>query len=564
MSAPPRFAHRFVVSWVVVAASLWTARDAAAQLEAWSFSGQADGQFGNSLANVGDVDGDGIDDLLVGEPRYDTSGVTDAGRACLYSGATHVLIRSHDGSAYNDEFGLAVAAAGDVDLDGFADYAVAAPFADVNGGVDNGLVVVYSGATGNVIWSRAGGQSGDKIGWSVAAMDDVDGDAKPDLLVGSSSLGTVTAYDDKGNVIWSISGSASNDYGFSVATCGDLDGDGLRDFLVGEPLYSTIFPKRTDCGRVHACSGASGAELFSFVGASQGDTLGWSVGALGDVDGDRMPDLLAGGVLSQSYNGVVVVASGKDGSTIRTHHGAGSNDLFGASVAGMRDMNHDRVDDYVVGASSATGPAGARGAIYDYSGATGVLLWEIDGDSSGFHQNGALGSAVASGDFNGDGIGDFVAGDPSYQSYNSRSGWNTVGRSTTWFGCPAWWNNYGSGWAGKNGIPQFTSLDDPQPGYLVTLQLDNSLGASTPGVLFIGLASANLPSGKGGTILVSPLVILPISVPAGGALLTGTIPNDPSLYFLDIFLQAIELDPFASQGLSFTPGLTLHCGFDLP
>jgi hypothetical protein len=423
--------------------------------------------------------------------------------------------------------------------------------------------LLYSGATGNVIWSLTGG-NGARFGFALAGMDDVDGDAKPDVLVGSPILGTVTAYDDKGHVIYTVSGDAASDFGFSVATCGDLDGDGLRDFLVGEPGYSIAFPKRFDCGRVHACSGATGAELFTFLGASTNDGLGWTVGAVGDVDGDRIPDLLAGGPNAQNKTGIVVVASGKDGSTVRTHHGANVGDYFGTSLAGTRDMNHDHVDDYVVGAPNFLGPAGPLGAVLVYSGDTGVPLWEIDGDSDASHQNNALGEAVASGDFNGDGIGDFVAGDPKKTSYNSRTGWNLVGRATIWFGCPAWWNNYGAGWPGKNGIPQFVSLDDPEPGFLVTMQLDNSLGAATPGVLFIGLADANLPSGKDGTILVSPLVLLPLSIPAGGATLTGTVPPDPSLYFLDIYLQAIELDPFASKGLSFTPGLLLHCGYDLP
>lgn len=563
MLSKPRFARPLLVAFTIVAAGVLLARNASAQLEAWSLSGQTDAHFGQTLANAGDVDGDGLDDLLVGEPYYDPTGITDAGCVCIYSGANHTLIRAHDGADANGEFGRSVAGAGDVDLDGFADYVVGSPFIDANGGTDNGFVVLYSGATGNVIWTLTGA-SGDKLGWAAAGVDDVDGDLKPDVLVSSFTLGTVKLYDDKGHVIYTVSGSASTDFGFSLSACGDLDGDGLRDFLIGEPLYSLVFPKRLDCGRVHARSGATGAELFNFVGAGVGDTLGTTVGAIGDVDGDRIPDLIAGGTLSQNYAGIVVVASGKDGSTIRTHHGANSNDLLGTSIAGMRDMNHDRVDDYVVGVPGFLGSGGGGGAVMVYSGATGVQLWEVDGENNSLRHNFALGDAVASGDFNGDGIADFVGGDDDYQSYNTRTGWNQVGRATTWFGCPAWWDNYGAGWPGKNGVPQFVALDDPQPGFLVTLQLDNSLGATTPGVLFIGLSSANIPSGKDGTILVSPLVILPLSIPAGGATLTGTIPPDPSLYFLDIDLQAIELDPFASKGLSFTAGLLLHCGYDLP
>lgn len=562
MISNPRFSRPLLVAFTIAAGLLLT-RNASAQLEAWSLTGQTDALFGQTLANAGDVDGDGIDDLLVGEPLYDPTGVTDAGRVCVYSGANHTLIRAHDGSDGNGGFGRTVAGAGDVDLDGFADYVAGSPFIDANGGTDNGFVVLYSGATGNVIWSL-NGASGDKLGWAAAGVDDVDGDLKPDVLVSSDVLGTVKLYDDKGHVIYTVSGSTSTDFGFSLSACGDLDGDGLRDFLIGEPLYSLVFPSRVDCGRVHACSSATGAELFDFVGPSAGDTLGWAVAAIGDVDGDRTPDVLASGVFSQNFNGIVVVASGKNGSTIRTHHGANASDNFGASIAGMRDMNHDRVEDYVVGVPGFQGSGGGGGAVMVYSGATGGQLWEIDGENNSLRHNYELGDSVASGDFNADGIGDFVGGDDYYQSWNSRTGWNQVGRATTWFGCPAWWDNYGAGWPGKSGIPQFVALDDPQPGFLVTLQLDNSLGATTPGILFLGLSTANLPSGKDGTILVSPLVILPLSVPAGGLTVTGTVPPDPSLYFLNIYLQAIELDPYASKGLSFTPGLLLHCGYDLP
>jgi hypothetical protein len=76
--------------------------------------------------------------------------------------------------------------------------------------------------------------------------------------------------------------------------------------------------------------------------------------------------------------------------------------------------------------------------------------------------------------------------------------------------------------------------------------------------------TANVTLSGSGTLLVVPLFSVPLPLPAAGLTLSDTLPNDPALYFLDVDLQAIELDSFASKKLSFTPGLQLHCGFDLP
>ena len=81
-------------------------------------------------------------------------------------------------------------------------------------------------------------------------------------------------------------------------------------------------------------------------------------------------------------------------------------------------------------------------------------------------------------------------------------------------------------------MPNLTALEDPGVGESMSVQLDNSLGANT------------------------------IALPASGIVLSDTLPDDPALYFFEIFLQAIAVDAFASDGLSFKPGLALHCGFD--
>jgi cold shock CspA family protein len=124
----------------------------------------------------------------------------------------------------------------------------------------------------------------------------------------------------------------------------------------------------------------------------------------------------------------------------------------------------------------------------------------------------------------------------------------------------ATWSNYGAGWPGTLGEPSIVSNADPELGTSITITLSNSLGADTPGLLLVGLAQANLPTSKDGTLLLVPLLWIPLLVPTSGAALSGTIPDDNSLCGLEIDLQALELDPGASKGVSFTPGLELVIG----
>jgi hypothetical protein len=569
MASQQPFGRPVALGLMALCTGVGAAREATAQVPGSVRHGTDLGLFGYTLANVGDVDGDGVADLLVAEPQYSTASLGAAGRVCLYSGATMALIRTHEGNQTAQDFGGAIAGAGDVDLDGFADYVVGTPNTDHNGAANAGMVVVYSGATGNAIWTVYGAGANAQFGYSVAGIGDVNGDAKSDVLVGDPYADTVTAFDENGNVIYSITGTSGNAFGWAVAACGDLDGDGIRDFVVGEPLYSPLIGHLTltDAGRVRAYSAATGALLFGFAGANRNDFLGSQVAGIGDVDGDRVEDILTGSSWSGGGGvdaGVVVVASGKTGAKIRTTYGTQDHSGFGGAITGVADVNRDGVPDYAVGTPFYSDGVDQRGSVQLYSGADGALLYEWLGTSGILFKNHRLGCAIAGGDFNQDGFGDLVLCDFYYEDYNSRGGgWSQPGGLFEFFGCPAWSENYGAGWPGKNGIPGFVALDAPVPGDLLTLKLDNSLGAATAGLLFVGFSQANVLTGKDGTLLVDPALLIPIAVPSTGLLMTGTLPNDPALYWFDIDLQAIEADPFASKGLSFTPGLWLHCGFDL-
>jgi Tol biopolymer transport system component len=114
---------------------------------------------------------------------------------------------------------------------------------------------------------------------------------------------------------------------------------------------------------------------------------------------------------------------------------------------------------------------------------------------------------------------------------------------------------YGAGWPGTNGIPSLSSSAGPVYGATTTLALDNSSGAWTPALLAFGFARASIPTRAGGTLLVDAPLFVVLAVPPPGLSLPFTVPLDPALCGLVVDLQALELDPGASAGISFTPGL---------
>jgi len=127
--------------------------------------------------------------------------------------------------------------------------------------------------------------------------------------------------------------------------------------------------------------------------------------------------------------------------------------------------------------------------------------------------------------------------------------------------CVAIASSYGAGWPGTLGIPTFLASSDPVLGASLTVTISNSLGANTPGLVLIGLSEADVVTGKGGTLLVAPLLWIPLLIHAGGEPLSGPLPNDPALCGVAVDLQALELDAGASKGMSFTAGLELLLGY---
>lgn len=415
--------------------------------------------FGYSVASAGDVDGDGMDDLIVGTPFAHTGDLPGTGLAEVYSGIDGSLLYQWQGEAESDWFGFSVSGAGDVNGDGYDDLVVGAHLTDIGGLVDVGSVFVYSGVDGALLYRMDGEASGDWFGYSVSAAGDVDGDGFYDLIAGahltdrSGRMDSGSAYvfsGVDGSLLHRRDGTAAGDwFGFSVSGAGDVNADGLDDLIVGAKLASP--GGLQTAGSAAVLSGADGSLIHQWNGIAPDDRLGASVSNAGDVDGDGFADLIVGAIGTDpggmSDAGSAYVFAGADGSLIHQWDGAAEFDSFGYSVSGAGDIDGDGFDDLTVGAPFVDyGTLVDAGSAFVFSGADGSLQYQWTGSTS----RDFLGASVAgAGNINGDGFDDLIVGawsarvgDPSdaglARVYSGVDGvlihqWNG-GAQATWFG----------------------------------------------------------------------------------------------------------------------------------
>ncbi len=355
--------------------------------------------FGWAVSELRDVNGDGVTDVVIGEVN---GGSKLRGRVWVYSGRSGHLLFHRSGRA-GEQNGYAIADAGDVNGDGVPDVISGAP----GRAKAIGRAYVYSGATGRTIARLRGHRHGDAFGAAVSGAGDVNGDGVPDLLVGAPGNGATAghAYVISGrthHVIRVLSAHRRGDeFGAGTAHTADLNGDGVDDLIVGAS------GARPGHGAVYVYSGRTGVRLFRIHGERGNVAFGqFFVAGVGDVNRDGVPDVYVGDYGSNNAGkagGFAAVYSGRDGARLHAWRGAAGEGMGPGRSAG--DVNGDGVPDIIVGNYTSSDGAPAAGKVQVFSGATGKRLRAITSttpnENLGF-------DAVGIGDTNGNGTPDFL------------------------------------------------------------------------------------------------------------------------------------------------------------
>jgi len=419
----------------------------------------ADDRSGLSATGAGDVNGDGFDDLIIGASRADVNGDNSGAAYVVYgkSGGFAAILNLSalvgtngfrlEGVAASDLAGLKVAAAGDVNGDGFDDVIIGAQGADPNGSSSGSSYVVFGrsgGFAASLNLSALTGANGFRLdgvttnaltGQAVASAGDVNGDGYDDLIIGSSGgspNGSGAAYVLFGRSgVFSASvnlssltgpngfrldGSTTGDQaGFAVSSAGDVNGDGFDDVIIGAigvgateaGASYVVFGRASGFAANMDLSALNGTNGFRLDGVAAQDNIGRAVAAAGDVNRDGFDDLIVGSGLAdpngQTDAGTSYVLFGKSGgfaanlslSALNGTNGylldgVAPGDQSGRALAGLGDVNGDGFDDLLIGAARADANGNAlAGSSYVYfgTGPRSVSLSNLDG-SNGFRLDG--------------------------------------------------------------------------------------------------------------------------------------------------------------------------------
>lgn len=382
--------------------------------------------LGYSVNRLGDINGDGKNDIVIGAPYSSFNGLTNAGRAYVIFGANSfpstLEASTLDGNngfiingvAAEDRLGYSVSGIGDINGDGKKDIIIGAPYSSFNGLANAGRAYVIFGATtfpssfnlnslnGNNGFIINGLSAGDMLGVSVSIGEDVNGDGIADIIIGADEaspnslntagqayviFGTTTFPSPfnlntlNGNNGFIVNGLSSNDVlGVSVDIGGDINGDGKADIIIGADGASSNGLNTT--GQAYVIFGTNsfsspfnlntlnGNNGLVINGWASGIKLGFSVNIIPDINQDDKDDIIVGAVhaspggithAGQAY--IILGASsyqspfnvselnGNNGFTV---NGLEEHDALGWSVGGVYNVNGDGKNDIIIGAVDAS------------------------------------------------------------------------------------------------------------------------------------------------------------------------------------------------------------------
>jgi FG-GAP repeat len=421
----------------------------------WTYSEtQASANLGYSVSLAGDVNGDGYSDIIASAISYD-NGETNEGKVYLfYGGSTGINVTpdwSAEGNQSEANFGSSVFTAGDVNGDGISDIIIGAKKFD-NGQTDEGKVFVYTGSASGLAqthdWTYGDIVNDSKLGTSVSNAGDVNGDGYSDIIFSAPDYNT-----NHTGFVFGFYGSANgfslgpnwitsnyvpySEYGTSVSTAGDVNGDGYSDVLVGAYNDTTVLNGHT--GKVYlylgSASGLSATPDWVANGGQDSCYFGYSVSTAGDINGDGYSDVIIGAMkYDDTYTdeGKIFVyygsASGLPSTAGFTFHPNIANKYFGRSVSSAGDFNGDGFGDVVIGGSKyVTNGSDNNGSFYAMQGTINGLLNGYVLNVNGVNEDATLGWSVScAGDINGDGYSDIIIGTPKYSNGQTEEGKITI------------------------------------------------------------------------------------------------------------------------------------------
>jgi len=366
--------------------------------------------FGEAGAGIGDHDGDGKADWIVGTPGATIGGLNQAGRATVYfsSGAAPVVL---NGSFALERFGASVSSAGDQTGDGIPEILIAGPN-NMGAGTFRGRIQLIDGATYATITVFFGLADNFQWGGTMCTLGDLNGDGKSEYAfngnvfnISSQPIPAVYVMNGANNQIYCAQiqfGTGVGQGPGDLANAGDVNGNGANDLIVGRGVDTQVYA-------LPATVGGATSLLFSIP------TRGEAVAGPGDVNGDGVPDIAVSnrnlGPLGGLQGFVGVYSGAAPHALLWSLLGSGGQDEFGVAMDALGDVSGDGAGDIVVGAPQRQPGFLGSGYVKLLSGSNGAKLAQWNGNGSPSNPN-EFGAMVANaGDVDGDGKDDYLIGD---------------------------------------------------------------------------------------------------------------------------------------------------------